>query len=140
MAATVSADRDDQEVVGPTAPAAARLQRSVADRWTPALSRAGHVPIVRTFLRSYSSLTPPLTVGEAMFVIHLMDYKWDAGKPFPGYGTIARYMGISAKMARRHAQNLEKKKYLVRELRVAQTNKFDLTPLFLALENELTRK
>lgn len=98
------------------------------------------MPIVRTFLRSYSRLTPPLTVGEAMFVIHLMDYKWDAEKPFPGYGTIARFMGISAKMARRHAQNLEKKKYLVRELRVSQTNKFDLSPLFRALETLLTRK
>jgi DNA-binding MarR family transcriptional regulator len=118
-----------------------KKRRTVADRWTPALTRSGHVPIVRTFLRSYSRLKPaPITVGEAMFIVHLMDFKWDGEAPFPGYKTLGKYMGVSDKMARRHAQSLEVKGYLVREMRVSRTNKFDLTPLFKALERALTEK
>ena len=117
-----------------------KKRRTVAERWTPALIGAGHVPIARTFLRSYSRSNPAITVGEAMFVVHLMDYKWDAEAPFPGYKTLAKFMGVSDKMARRHAQSLEVKGYLVRKLRVSQTNKFDLTPLFTALELALTEK
>jgi len=59
-----------------------------------------------------------------------MEFKWDTGAPFPGYATIAQRMGISSKMARRHAQNLEAKGYLRREIRVGKTNRFDLSPLF----------
>ena len=117
-----------------------KKRRTVADRWTPALAKAGHVPIVRTFLRMYSRMKPAINVGEAMFIVHLMDFKWDVDAPFPGYKTLGKYMGISDKMARRHAQNLEVKGYLVREMRVAQTNKFDLSPLFQALERALTVK
>src|SRR6185503_6690597 len=84
-----------------------------------------------TFLRHYATLKPhPLTSGEALFVLQLMGFKWDAEPPFPGYKTLAQRMGISVKMARRHAQNLEGKGYLKREMRTGQTYRFDLTPLF----------
>ena len=42
-------------------------------------------------------------------------------------------MGISDKMARRHAKSLEVKGYLKRRMRVGQTNHFDLNPLFEAV-------
>ena len=42
-------------------------------------------------------------------------------------------MGISDKMARRHAKSLEVKGYLKRRIRVGQTNHFDLNPLFDAV-------
>jgi hypothetical protein len=47
-------------------------------------------------------------------------------------------MGISHKMARTHAKSLETKKLLRREMRISQTNRFDLTPLFDALDDVLT--
>jgi hypothetical protein len=43
-------------------------------------------------------------------------------------------MGISPTATRAHARSLEKKGYLVRQMRVGTTNKFDLTPLFNSLE------
>jgi DNA-binding MarR family transcriptional regulator len=72
-----------------------------------------------------------------MFVVHLMRYKWGEEAPFPGYKTLARQMGISDKMARRHAKSLETKGFLRREIRRADTNRFDLGPLFRALEQRL---
>lgn len=62
-----------------------------------------------------------------------MEFKWDSKEPYPAYKTLARRMGISDKMARRHAQSLEIKGYLKRQIRRAKTNRFDLNPLFDAL-------
>ena len=76
-----------------------------------------------------SSLTP-LTSGETLFILHLMEFKWDSDAPFPAYKTLAARMGISDKMARRHAKSLQDKGYLKRRMRVGQTNRFDLNPLF----------
>lgn len=118
----------------------AKKKYTTEQAWTPALAKGkgadrGHVAVVRTFLRHYSSLKPyPLTVGEAMFVVHLMDYKWGAEAPWPSYKTLATAMGVSEKMARRHAKSLEDKRLLKRKFRKAQTNLFDLRPLFRALE------
>jgi DNA-binding MarR family transcriptional regulator len=112
----------------------------VAVRWTPTLIRSGHIPVARTFLRNYSSLNPPLTPTEALFVIHLMDFKWDEKAPYPGYKTLAKHMGVSPKMVRRYAQALETKGYLKRELRTSQTNLFELSPLFKALEDRVLQE
>lgn len=114
---------------------------SIAKAWTPALAKTRHVAIVRGFLHEYSSLKPyPLTSGEALFVIHLMDFKWGEDAPWPSYRTLAKRMGVSDKMVRRHAQALATKGYLLREERRAQTNRFHLNGLFRALENHLERK
>jgi len=72
-----------------------------------------------------------------MLVVHLVRHKWDAAPPFPGFTTLARRMGISPTAARGHARSLEKKGYLLRQMRVGTTNKFDLTRLFVALEKRL---
>ena len=72
-----------------------------------------------------------------MFVIHVMSFKWGADAPYPGYKTVAKLMGVSDKMVRRHAQSLEQKHYLVRETRRSDTNKFDFTQLFEALEKKV---
>lgn len=80
--------------------------------------------MVNVFLESYRVLKPyDLTYGEAMFVIHLMQFKWTEKPPFPKYKT------ISVKTAGRWAQSLEVKKYLVREKRVGTTNLFHLDNL-----------
>src|SRR5213075_3151353 len=93
-----------------------------------------HVQISTFFLENYHRLKPySLTHGEAMFVVHLMQHKWGAEAPYPGYKTIARRMDVSDKTARRLAKSLEDKKYLVREVREAKTNRFHLTKLMSAL-------
>lgn len=96
----------------------------------------GYLIVPSLFLLSYAHLKPhPLSAGEVLFVLHLMEYKWDERAPFPSYKTLARRMGISDKMARRHAQSLEAKRYLRRVARVGATNQFDLTPLFDAIRD-----
>lgn len=122
-----------------------KANRSFADRWGGeelynALFGKGYVPVPSLFLQHYARLNPPLNSGEAMFVLQLMDHKWDAKHPFPGYKTIARRMGITDKMARTHAKNLETCKYLVRHMRVGRTNRFDLTPLFKALAESIAKR
>jgi hypothetical protein len=112
-----------------------RKDRSFAARWKhDELFAKGFVPVPVHFLELYAQLKPfPLTAGEAMFILHVMQFKWGDEAPFPGYKRIAAQMGISHKMARTHAKSLETKRLLRREMRVAQTNRFDLTPLFDAL-------
>lgn len=109
--------------------------RSVGKRWKhAALFEQGYVSVPTFFLKTYGRLKPySLTHSEAMFVLHLMQFKWDEKAPFPSYGRIAAQMGISDKQARRYAASLETKKYLKRNFRIGITNTFDLTPLFDAL-------
>jgi len=115
-----------------------KVKRSVANAWTPELVKKGFVGLSRTFLREYAKLSPPITHGEAMFIVHLMDFKWDSQAPFPGYKTIAGYMGVTVKQARRLAKSLDDKKYLRREIRESTTNRFFLEPLFEALKKRLS--
>ena len=120
--------------VAPAASAAQpKTSRTYADRWKhPELLQSGYLVVPLDFLRHYNRLKPDsLTHGEVLLVIHLMAFKWDQAAPFPSYGTLARRMGITPKMARRYAQNLERKGFLLRIRRGGgNTNRFDLTPLF----------
>lgn len=114
--------------------------RSLTARWKhEVLLDKGWVPVPVRFFELYAQLKPfSLTPGEAMFVLHLMQFKWEEAAPFPGYKRIAGQMGISHKMARTHAKSLETKKLLRRQMRVGQTNRFDLVPLFDALSAAMT--
>ncbi|MHB1745163.1 MAG: hypothetical protein ACYCPO_11255 [Acidobacteriaceae bacterium] len=120
----------------------ATAERKFSIRWgnKPEFFAKGYLPVPTLFLEHYAMLNPPLTTGEAMFVLQVMDHKWDARLPFPGYKTIAKRMGISDKMARNHACSLEIKKYLYRRMRVGRTNRFDFTQLFDALSSLLAKK
>jgi helix-turn-helix protein len=125
-----------QDVTAPQVgfPPASSSPRSFGNRWKhDELFTKGYVGLPVTFLHHYALLNPPLNAGEALFVIHLMQFKWDEQAPFPGYKKIAAQMGVSDKMARRHAQSLEIKGYLTREERIGRTNRFHLTGLFDAL-------
>jgi hypothetical protein len=93
----------------------------------------GQLPVPSLFFERYTRLDPPLNSGEALFVLQLMNFKWGWKAPFPSYRTIAKRMGISVRMARTHAQNLESKGYLWREALPGRTNRFNLNPLFNAL-------
>ena len=109
-----------------------KKSRSYAARWQHSeLVAAGYLVVPSVFLRHYSRLKPhSLTHGEALFVLHLMEFKWDQAAPYPSYETLARRMGVSIKMVRRYAQALDEKKYVKRVIRKGNTNRFDLRPLF----------
>jgi hypothetical protein len=68
-----------------------------------------------------------------MFVVHLMQHKWDRNAPFPSYALLAQRMGVSIKTARRFAASLHGKGYLRREFRIGETNCFYLDKLMAAL-------
>ena len=111
-----------------------KLKYPFAEMWAAELENDGHVRISTFFLENYYQLKPyPLTHGEAMFVVHLMQHKWGKDAPYPGYKSIAKQMGVCDKTARRLAKSLEDKKYLVREIRQAETNRFHLAKLMAAL-------
>jgi hypothetical protein len=109
--------------------------KSVSKRWTPALVKDGWTPVSDFFLQNYHRLRPPLTTSEAMLVIQLLLFKWDERHPYPAFKTLAKHMGMSPTAVRNHARSLETgKRYLRRIMRTAKPNKFDLAPLFAALE------
>jgi hypothetical protein len=109
-------------------------ERAHIKRWGRSeLFSKGYLPLPNLFLHYYAQLNPPLNSGQAMFVLQVMEHKWDAKLPYPSYRTIAKRMGISDKMARTHARDLKTMKYLSIRPRIASTNRFDFTPLFDAL-------
>jgi hypothetical protein len=115
----------------------AKNQFDHAKRWSAYLvdGKPGYTPVPNYFLDHYHELKPfCLTHGEAMFVIHLVSFKWTEKSPYPAYKTIARKMGISDKQTRRFAKSLEQKKLLQREVKQNTTNKFHLEKLITALE------
>ena len=113
---------------------AAQIDRSVIARWKhEELFNSGFVNVPTQFLELYTKLQPPLTSGEALFVIQLMSFKWGKAAPFPGYKRLGERMGLSTKALQRNAAALEHKNYLRRIVRKGSSNKFDLTPLFDAL-------
>lgn len=118
------------------------INRKLAARWGNQellfTKPEGWVGVPDAFFRLYSKLQPyALTVGEAMFVLQLMTYKWSNDSPFPSYKSLAVRMGVTDKMVRRYAANLEGKGYLKREARIGSTNTFNLNPLFIALAAKL---
>lgn len=66
-------------------------------------------------------------------MLQIMTFKWESAAPFPTYKRIAKAMGVTDKMVRRYAQQLQKKGYLVRQFQYRAPNRFDLTGLFEAL-------
>lgn len=109
-------------------------KRDVAHRWTEKLAKFSWTPISDVFLNRYSSLQPPIKHGEAMFIIHLLQHKWDDASPYPSFRTVAKKMGVSHEAARNYARSLESKGYLTRVITLGETNRFNLKPLFHALE------
>src|SRR5438105_4917224 len=83
-----------------------RPRRSPIERWggNYILFSEGFLSVPTKFLRRYASLNPPLSPGEALFVLQVMTFKWESAAPFPTYKRIAKGMGVTDKMARRYAQ------------------------------------
>lgn len=111
--------------------------QSVELRWTPALAHEGFTPVATPFLQYYAKLPHPLTLAEAMFVVHLMSFKWGRAWPWPSTSSVAKLMGCSERYVRKLCTSLESVGYLVRKRGAHRTNEFDLSGLFAALEKAL---
>ena len=66
-------------------------EKDLGKRWTPKLAEAKFTPIPKAFLDYYGDLYPKITSAEAIFIVHLLSFKWDERLPFPGFKTIAKY-------------------------------------------------
>ena len=106
---------------------------SATERWGSHDSTfvLGFLVVPVKFLAHYHSLN--LTTNEAMFVLQLMTFKWDAADPYPSYAAIAGRMGVSEKMVRRYARALEQKGLVRRKFKRRDTNRFDLSALLEAV-------
>lgn len=127
MMVTTEKDGTDAEAGGKES------TRGVATRWggDRRILAEGFVAVPTVFLTGFDDIKPyGLTIAEALFVLELMVFKWDAKNPYPSYSTLAKRMGVSTVYARRLARSLETKGYLRRTMRKGETNQFNLQPLF----------
>lgn len=109
------------------------VSHDLVTRWggDKAVMHEGFVAVPTAFLKYLATLGGfGLTPAEALFVLEIMAFKWDAGAPFPSYKTLATRMGVSPAYVRKLARNLEEKKFIRRVERTGTTNKFELQPLF----------
>jgi hypothetical protein len=98
------------------------------------LASEGFAPISGIFLESYAKLQPPLTPTEAMLVVHLFEFKWDARMPWPSVKTLAGRLGCSPRYVRKLCERLESVGYLSRIEKRGDSNRYDISGLIQALE------
>ncbi len=108
-----------------------------AQFWTPRLAAQGSVPIARAFLEAYPRLQ--LTASEALLVLFLVAFKGAREHADTSLAHLSRCLGVDARTVRSWASRLEGRGLLQRVLRRRgygreQTNLWDLSPLFRALE------
>lgn len=113
------------------------LNGRVAAVWTPTLVQRGWVPVTRAFLEAYPRLH--ITASEALLLINLLAYKGRKEHAHPSIATLARRLGVEPRTVRNLARKLENRGLLLRIIRRqghgrAQTNLWDLSPLFQRLE------
>lgn len=113
------------------------LNGRVAAVWTPTLVQRGWVPVTRAFLEAYPRLH--ITASEALLLINLLAYKGRKEHAHPSIATLARRLGVEPRTVRNLARKLENRGLLQRIIRRqghgrAQTNLWDLSPLFQRLE------
>lgn len=113
---------------------------SVARRTTQRIADRGFCPVPTYFLQHYHRLPPPragqkeLAPNEVLLLIHLLDHKWTEAHPFPSSETLAKRLGVSTRMVRKMASNLEDWGLIQRIIGRRRTNRYDMSGLFQALE------
>lgn len=83
-----------------------------------------------------------------MFVVHLLQHKWDERNPYPSLGLVAARMGVSLRQVQRYEASLVKKGYLSVYARMSHdrgqlSNEYNFTPLIeriLALDAQTSAK
>ncbi len=112
--------------------------RSIANRWTPKLAKQ-FCPVSSYFLKNYRRLKPHdgakgLSNTEAMLIIHIMDHKWGPQAPWPTVKTLATRMSLNVRTVRAMVKRLEGLDYIKREPMLYGPNRYQMQPLFDALE------
>jgi hypothetical protein len=107
-------------------------ERSFRARWSEGLEDYGYTQISNVFIERYAALG--INGAQAMFIIQLMEYKWDVNSPYPAYEAIAKKCNVKTATVRTYAKALERKGLLKRVPRPGYTNEFDLSPLIARLE------
>ena len=93
------------------------VAHDIVKRWggDKAVMHEGFVAVPTAFLMYLPSLGEyGLTPAEALFIIEIMAFKWDARSPHPSYKTLAARMGVSLAYVRKLARSLEQKKLIIR--------------------------
>lgn len=110
----------------------------IEERWSPDVAAKGFSAVPTLFLNQYAQLD--ITPTEAMLIIHLMSYKWDARRPFPSISMLRKKLGLSDGQVRALLRRLERQKRLLKRIqRIGRSNEFDFSPLIRRLE-ELQQK
>lgn len=108
-------------------------EKSFRARWGESLTKQGFTQVSNAFLVHYSELG--ITTEEALFIIHVLRYKWTVEYPFPSFETIATQMGKSRGTVQGYARSLEEKGFLKRKFRKNQSSKIDFSKLIEMLTN-----
>jgi DNA-binding MarR family transcriptional regulator len=118
-----------------------RSEHSITAKWGEGLSGVaqwrreglgGFVPVVRSFLRLYSQVG--LSPTEAMFVLHLMDSKWDTNHPTVRTKILAERMNVSVPQLKRYIRSLESKGMKTHYVASKRWHVFDMSALFVQFE------
>lgn len=118
-----------------------------ASRWGVVLAKTKFTELANGFLDHYAKIKvdgESLNSSDAMFIIHLMRFKWDQHPPHPGYDYIAHLMGLTVPAVRKIAKKLERMNLVERVPKYKESldgkkgrqegNYFRLDGLFRALE------
>lgn len=98
----------------------------------------GFVPVLRSFLRLYSQLG--LSPTEAMFILHLMDSKWDTNHPTVKTKILAERMSVSVPQLKRYIRSLEQKGMKTQYVAAKRWHVFDLSAIFSRIEQAALRE
>ncbi len=108
-------------------------EKSVRARWGEPLTEYGFTAISNVFLLNYFTLG--ITTEEALFIIHVLKFKWTVEDPFPSFETIATQMGKTRGTIQKYARSLEGKGLMQRRFRENQPSKIDFSNLIKMLIN-----
>lgn len=113
-------------------------RHSLAERWTPVISKTGFTMVPNIFLERFVELN--ITTSEAMLLILLVSFKWTKQAPFPSVQKLASQMGCSERNVRKLCKSLESVGYLKRISREGTSNQFDLSGPFAKLEEVIAKE
>jgi hypothetical protein len=86
-------------------------QYRLAAKFGDPILDGGHTAIPNLLLEHYTTLG--ITLQQMLFIIHIIQFKWDPRDPYPGMQTIARRMGMSVRQMQRYEHELISKGRLV---------------------------
>lgn len=106
-----------------------------SDKWSAEVAVLGHTQLPNCLIRCRVYFD--ISNAELATLMYIISCKFDDRSPFPSAGKIARASGCSPMSIRDHLRSLEKKGLVKRTFRTGMSNKYDLYPLTLRLEEHI---